>query len=833
MGYARTRTALLFAAVFSLGPVAAVPAQAAGEKVTIYRDAFGAPHIYGDSGEALFYAGGYALMQDRMAEFERSRRMALGRMSEVDPSFVERDKQERRASLTQAETRTMFEALAPEYKRLMTAQLAGINRAIDEAIADPQNKMPYEFGRIWQVQPERWSMHDYISVYARHRQWAISDSAELQNMDLYAWLVGKYGESEARLIFDDLLPFDDPDAIPLNPFKGPPASSLSGEVNPPVRAAAEEPAPRAFAQNDYLGLEASGAARPVQMAMSAPLRPVPSESRSVLIGPQRSASGNVLMLQATSDGPHVRYVGGGFDAYGYTRQGAGPLVMGRGPRHGWLQNVGMDDQVDVFAEKLNPENRYQYWYKGQWRDMQRRTEVIKVRGKPDVEYEIASTVHGPIVRWDVAGGRAYSEKNAVRTTELGDWVCNLEWMRAKTLAEFEKSLPGCTGSATINYGGEDGTIANWHVGIRPIRAEGLDPRLPTPGTGEYEWRGETPFAKWSKFKNPPENFFHAWNTRPSTAVTYRDNARWGATSRNYRAYDLVRPLQKVTLKDFHEVNRKLGNGWGGADASIVSAKFFAADLRRAVAGDPRLEQAVELMAGWNATLEDLDKDGRYDSPATPLMIRWLKVAKAEILDDDLGEWASRAAGGYQTAVLHRAIQGQAAGLPVKHDWFNGQGRDAVLRRTVARTVDELTKEFGTADMTAWRMPIYWRYYDQAQFGKHPEQPSRRPGAHRDAFVVASGTTAASLGLTPYAIPDNGSEQWNGMMEISRTGGVVMDVSPMGGQNQFINLEGKATKHIGDQLMRHANFDLKTVPMSLAAVRREAESEVTLDVPKFD
>jgi acyl-homoserine lactone acylase PvdQ len=81
----------------------------------------------------------------------------------------------------------------------------------------------------------------------------------------------------------------------------------------------------------------------------------------VVIGPGRSASGRVLLLQAPSDGPHIRYVGGGFDAYGYTRQGAGPLVMGRGTSHGWLQNVGMDDQVDVFAEKLNPQNRYQYW----------------------------------------------------------------------------------------------------------------------------------------------------------------------------------------------------------------------------------------------------------------------------------------------------------------------------------------------------------------------------------------------------------------------------------------------------------------------------------------
>jgi acyl-homoserine lactone acylase PvdQ len=832
---ARSGTALLFAAFVALGATRAGAQTASREdqKVTIYRDSFGVPHVYGSSGEGLFYAGGYALMQDRMVEFERSRRVALGRMAELDPSFLERDRTERLVALSQEETWAMFEALSPEYRRLMKAQLAGINRAVDEAVADPRNKMPYEFGVLWKVKPERWTMHDYISVFARHRQWAVAESSELQNMDLYHWLVSKYGERQAQVIFDDLLPFDDPDAIPLNPVEGPSAASLSGQVRIPARTATVKEAPvQAFAQMSSLGPRSSIGGGELEVALGPPV-PLPTESRSVVIGPGRSASGRVLMLQATSDGPHIRYVGGGFDAYGYTRQGAGPLVMGRGTSHGWLQNVGMDDQVDVFAEKLNPQNRYQYWYNGQWRDMQRRTEVLKVRGGPDVRMEVAATVHGPVVRWDIENGRAYAEKNSVRTTELNDWVCYVEWMRARTLADFEKILPICSGSATVNYGGEDGTIASWHIGIRPIRAEGLDPRFPTPGTGEFEWSGELPFAQWSKFKNPPEDFFHAWNTRPATTVQYRDGARWGATSRNYRAYDLVRPLQKVTLQDMHEINRKLGNGWGGADASIVSGKFFVPYLRLAVAGEAPLEQAVELMATWNATLEDLDGDGYYDSPATPLMISWLKIAREEILGDDLGKWATRAAGGYQTAVLHRAIQGPDAGVPTKHDWFNGKDRNSVLRRTVAQAVDELSREFGSRDPAKWRMPIYWRYYAAEQLGKHPDKPSRRGGAHRDAFVVASGTTAASLGITPYAIPDNGSEQWNGLMEISAGGGVVMDVSPMGGQNQFINLKGKATKHVGDQLMRHAKFDLKKVPMTLDEVKAQADSAVTLDVPTFD
>ncbi len=160
-----SRFALLAALV-----CAGASAQDASHKVTIYRDRMGVPHVAGDTPEALYFGGGYALAQDRLAEFERSRRAALGRMAEIDQSKVEADKRARLAAYTPAETRAMFDALAPEHQRMLRAHLAGMNKAVDEAIADPQNKMPYEFGVLWKVTPERWTVHDYVATYAAHRR---------------------------------------------------------------------------------------------------------------------------------------------------------------------------------------------------------------------------------------------------------------------------------------------------------------------------------------------------------------------------------------------------------------------------------------------------------------------------------------------------------------------------------------------------------------------------------------------------------------------------------------------------------------------------------------
>ena len=71
--------------------------------------------------------------------------------------------------------------------------------------------------------------------------------------------------------------------------------------------------------------------------------------------------------------------------------------MGRGVEHGWLLTSGVAQANSVFAEGLNPRNKYQYWFKGAWKDMERRTETIRVKGAAPVAHEVARTVHGPVI----------------------------------------------------------------------------------------------------------------------------------------------------------------------------------------------------------------------------------------------------------------------------------------------------------------------------------------------------------------------------------------------------------------------------------------------------
>ena len=83
--------------------------------------------------------------------------------------------------------------------------------------------------------------------------------------------------------------------------------------------------------------------------------------------------------------------------------------------------------------------------------------------------------------------------------------------------------------------------------------------------------------------------------------------------------------------------------------------------------------------------------------------------------------------------------------------------------------------------------------------------------------------AGRLGLQPPYIPDNGSENWNMLVEVKKGDPVLYDSTPTGGQNLFVSTEGKGNPNIADQVKLHETFEFKKVDLDRAAVEREAVS----------
>ena len=769
------------------------------QAVRIDRDTKGVPHVFGDTSEAVLFGAGYAEAQDRLADMEQARRRALGRLAEVlGPSAVPSDIVSRQRLPENAELLRMYGAIPPNYQRMMQAYVDGVNRAIADIEQDPAHKTPYEFTQ-WGVKPERWALTDFLAMIAGFPRGR--SGSEVTNLAFLQAMIAQHGEAKGRQIFNDLVPANDPDTPTVIP---------PGEDFAPA-----QPRP----QPTFLTLAPLGQ----------PAEPIPApgkdHSRCLVLGPQRTASGKVMMMEATADGPEIHLHGGGFDSAGFTTPAWGVPIMGRGPHHGWLITSGHSDSTDTFAEKLDPKNPNHYWFKGQWRPVQRQTQTILVKGATPVVHEFRRTVHGAVVSEDKTNAIAYTHRFAMRGHELENWVALVDMQRARSIGEFDAAIGKLAINFGICYGDESGQIGFWETGLMPRRAPGTDPRLPTPGTGEYEWQGFLSPAERPHMVNPKQGYIHAWNSKATGWSREGDEARIGATFRTWLGSKLAAGSHSATLVDMAEYNRQIWNAYGARDRANAPPDMFAPFLRAAAASanDPEVAQAVELMVSWNGLYEDRDSDGRYDNAGLTLFRTWLETAPKVLFSPVMGDWwkdiDAKRYQKYRTAFLYRTLQGPSAGLPVEFDYFQGRSRDASVAETIRQTIAAVRPQFGHSAMAEWKLPVFWKY-----FTEQAEDPARPPLPDDDE---RSTMLWAELGLGPKMVPLNGGEEWVGMMELTAGAPAIYTITEAGGQNQFIDPAKHGTAHLTDQVQMHAENRFKRIDLAPDAIAANRESSITL------
>ncbi len=800
--------------------------------VTIHRDSMGVPHVFAKTDDAALFGAGYAMAQDRLVQIEFMVRAGRGKLAEVlGPELVEIDRMGRSQGYTDAERLGFLEAEPERIQVLYRSLAAGINRYVEEAMVDPGAKRPLEYSLLG-IPLRKFSEADLLAggeVSARF--FGGVGGSELHNQGFLRFLVEKHGAETARLIFDDVVVLDDPDAVPTVP-KG--NASAGGEAS--LR---QVPASRDAAWGRALAAaERSGIAPEVSIGKQrilARLGLSQGASRTIAISPGRSSTGKVLMMQATADGFDIHIRGATFDVAGLSFPPIGIPVMGRSRHHGWLVTTGENDVIDLFAERLDPENPKRYWHGGGWRDMEVRQETIEVKGEAPIALEVARTVHGPVIEWDLESQTAYSKSMTIWGKELSAWSRFLDLASARSREEFASGVREVPGNYNITYGGRDGHIEYWHVGRRPIRHPGIDPRVPTPGTGEYEWRGMVPFEEWPHVADPPQGYLHAWNNKPAADTRYGDTTRWGAHYRTYLPISLIESDPSIGVDDLKRFNRTIASGLGSVDLSLTDPRIFLpfiqASVDESVEGD--LRQMASLLADWNGLYEDADEDGWYDHPGALLFRTWLPTAERIVFEDDIGDWWWKLDEDhyikYRTSLLLRALQGDAAGAPMKWDFLNGEPRDSVVRRTLRETIDTLRAEQGQADLASWRQRAFWRYFDEEAFAESdPEKP-----CHGDELTCVHHIpgAAVTLGYIPESIPHNGMPMWTAIMEMGDGPPNLLTAIPTGGQSWFISRWGRPSPHINDQTEMHRRFEYKSVEMDEEKILDDAESTTILEPRK--
>jgi penicillin amidase len=389
----------------------------------------------------------------------------------------------------------------------------------------------------------------------------------------------------------------------------------------------------------------------------------------------------------------VHLSGAGINAQGMSFPGIPGILIGATDHIAWSFTSGIHDLADAFIEKLNPENPEQYWYKGEWRPLEKRVEVIRVKGREPIELTVYRSIHGPIVAIDKRNNVAIAWSLSFWGKELESMNAYYGILRARTVGDFERACSHIVASFNAFCATRTGDIAYFYCGRPPIRAEGVDPRLPVWGTGEYDWKGIIPFEQMPRVINPKRGFIVNWNNKPAVWWENCDTPAWGAIFRVHRLIELASRKPVLSLDDVKAMIADIA--MYDEDAAKLKPVMLAI-VKRHRNLTPEMQQAIRVLEAW-------DNSEREGSTGKVIWDAWLDATRTRLFGDDLGNFFDpnlfRMA--IQPSYILYALQGNKAAVPRLYDYFNGKPKEEVLAIALGDALTQLKQQYG-ANMSQWR-----------------------------------------------------------------------------------------------------------------------------------
>ena len=591
------------------------------DEVEVLRDRWGVPHIYARNDEDLFFAQGYVAAQDRLWQLDMWRRWLEGRTAEVaGPERFEADRMMRLLSWRGGLSEEELASYHPETERILAAFVAGINAFI-EASSD---NLPVEF-KLTGLRPEPWTT---VTPTLRSTLSGVGGSAAA---DLrLAQRVASMGAEAANRRANP-----DPFYELVVPQGFDPAIVTDDVVDAfSVRAGRE------FAIDilpEYATLPAvAGASRDTLLAQLHWSPPMPAEHRDEIgsnnwvVAGRLSASGSPMLAndphrQVTN--PSLRYLAH-LEAPGWSVIGAGEpalpgIAIGHNERIAWGLTIVGTDQIDVFVERLDPDDPSRVLYLGESEPLRIERETIAVKGEAPRQVTFEFSRHGPVVYKDVASGVAYALRSFAQEPGTAPYLGALRVDQVRDCVDFLDAMDGWKHPSENMICGDVVGNISWRASALTPSRIGPTPwygRLPVPGTGEYGWDGFrddvpeelNPERGWIATANhniqPPG--FHP----PIMFKTAQPSARYARLAEVLSAGGSA--AGKFTIEDFQRLQLDAFSAPGAAAVSLFEG--WSSD-------DVDVEWARQQIAAW---------DGVFDrsSAAAALYLTWRRNVEAAALD---------------------------------------------------------------------------------------------------------------------------------------------------------------------------------------------------------
>jgi len=495
------------------------------QEVVVYRDDFAVPHIIAQNEEDLYRAVGYTLAQDRLWQMDLLKRVTQGRLSEIfGEKLVDVDLLMRALKIPD-KSRKILSQSTPELIAALECFADGVNQFIDGHL----DKLPPEF-KILGYAPEHWKPEYSVNLVG-YMSWDLTMpySAEA----VLHKIRKKVGQKKFRELLPDL---PSQDTVIYPDFEGD-----LGEFD--LKQAL-------FAGMEIL--EKYGVA-----AFEGSNNWAVSGSKSVT-GTPIFANDMHLGLNAPGLWYQMHHlVAGKVNVTGVVLPGQPFVIAGHNDQIAWGMTNVMVDDMDFYAERINPDNPDQYEFMGEFKDFEVQSETIKIKGGAEVTKENRFTHRGPVV-----SGFKKIENETISMRWLGNEFSNelrsvYLLNRAGNWEEFKDAVKTFTAvSQNINYADIDGNIGLYCCAGVPVRKKGNGLSIVPGWTNEYDWEGIVPFDKLPHSYNPESGYVSSANNKTvSDAYPYHISHWFALHYRIDRIREMLEEKEKLSVQDFQKMHQ--------------------------------------------------------------------------------------------------------------------------------------------------------------------------------------------------------------------------------------------------------------------------------------
>ena len=469
--------------------------------VTIKKDQWGIPHIEAQNQHDALFAYGYTIAKDRLFQMDLQRRLARGELSEIlGKDLVKIDKMLRTYMIVHHAKKYIADSLkiSTDALKYVDAFVEGINFFIKTGPSTLEHQL---IGS--EVRP-----FNRVDVASMTVYMAFSFMDGIRRDMIYSMIKQKVSAKNLAIIF--------PDYADNNYFTIQEASSDTIKK-------------RYYDEPESIGNDSSYKNLISFFDWSESINiynPPFHGSNSWVISSERSKSGSPILANDPHIGlskpdvwyeAHISYPG--FNTYGYYIPTIPFPLIGHDDFKAWGLTMTENDEVDLYSETFNPNNKNEVLYNNQWTKTITTSENIKVKDEKDIRLEIRQTSHGPIVSDYMEGyeGKplAFSWVFYHLENPIFDLLYELNY--SKNITQFSSSLSKLV-SPGLNFSYADtlDNIAWWVAGRFPVRDSNINAKSILDGNNpNHEIQSYIPFEQNPHLINPKSGVIVTANNLPS------------------------------------------------------------------------------------------------------------------------------------------------------------------------------------------------------------------------------------------------------------------------------------------------------------------------------